>query len=91
MAEKSRKYWKNNQKWTKNIKFQRISANFYTLTIFKKYKVNEKYYWYIRAISYFVTLLLVLFIVLNYNWLLFLIGIPMQVITILCFNFKKTK
>lgn len=37
------------------------------------------------------SLLLVLFIVLNYNWLLFLIGIPMQVITILCFNFKKTK
>ncbi len=37
------------------------------------------------------SLLLVLFIVLNYNWLLFLIGIPMQIITILCFNIKKTK
>lgn len=37
------------------------------------------------------SLLLVLFIVLDYNWLLFLIGIPMQIITILCFNIKKTK
>lgn len=36
------------------------------------------------------SLLLVLFIVLNYNWLLFLIGIPVQIITILCFNIKKT-
>ena len=36
---------------------------FYILTIFKGHKVNEKYFWYIRTLSYFVTLLIVLFLV----------------------------
>ena len=36
---------------------------FYILTIFKGHKVNKKYFWYIRTLSYFVTLLIVLFLV----------------------------
>ena len=36
---------------------------FYVLTIFKKYKVNEKYVWYVRIISYVLMFFLVLFLV----------------------------
>ena len=36
---------------------------FYVLTIFKNYKVNEKYFWYVRIISYVLTFFLVLFLV----------------------------
>lgn len=37
------------------------------------------------------TFLLMLFILFNYNWLIFLIGIPTQIIILLSFNIKKTK
>ncbi len=37
------------------------------------------------------TILLMFFFVFNYNWLIFLIGIPTQIIILLSFNIKKTK
>lgn len=40
-----------------------FSFTMYILTIFKGKKISEKWFWYIRGVSYFVTLLLVFFLV----------------------------
>ena len=39
-----------------------FGITFYVLTIFKNYKIDDKYFWLVRSISYFITILVSMFL-----------------------------